>query len=99
MSPYLKLCRFLFKSRSIFSHTTKDLRDHPTILGHEERKTLVQTNEEDTDFLNTFFEACSPMSDGDDNDDVMDHFFHLYCFQEVYYVCMADDPDFKDQKV
>ena len=74
------------------------LRDHPGLIQDGDCRTFIQRNKKEADFLSNFMEACySVMEDFEALED--DHFFHLYLKDGVYYVCLGDDPDMKDQKV
>jgi hypothetical protein len=60
---------------------------------------LLQHLRDHPDF---FSEACSAAALGNDNDSANDtdsHFFHLYLKNGVYYCCLSDDADTRDQKV
>ena len=75
------------------------LRDHPDFFADGDMKTFVQRNEEDRlDFFSHFIEACSAAI-GEGTRDTVVHFFHLYFKDEVFYCCLGDDPDTRDQKV
>ena len=74
------------------------LRDHPGLIQDGDCRTFIQRNKKEADFLSNFMEACySVMEDFEALED--DHFFHLYLKDGVYFVCLGDDPDMKDQKV
>jgi len=73
------------------------LRDHPGLILEGECKTFVQRNEAENDFFSHFIEACATALGDDQFAD--EHYFHLYFKEEVYYCCLGDDPDVRDQKV
>jgi hypothetical protein len=74
------------------------LRDHPGLVKDGDCRTFIQKNQEEKDFFSNFVEACqSAMGESASTEE--DHFFHLYLKDEVYYVCLGDDPDTRDQKV
>ena len=73
------------------------LRDNPGIVHEGDRRTFRQRNvEQGLDFFSHFIEACTTAL----GEDVVDeNYFHLYYKNGVYYCCIGDDPDPKDQKV
>ncbi|GKY97467.1 hypothetical protein MPSEU_000705100 [Mayamaea pseudoterrestris] len=74
------------------------LRDHPGSIQEGECRTFIQRNQKETDFFSNFVESCySVMEDLEALRD--DHYFHLFLKDGVYYVCLGDDPDMRDQKV
>jgi hypothetical protein len=76
------------------------LKDHPGLIQDGDCRTFVHRNQKESDFFSNFVEACySVMEDSDFEAIQDDHFFHLYLKDGVYYVCLGDDPDMKDQKV
>jgi hypothetical protein len=75
------------------------LRDHPELFAESEMKTFVQRNESELDFFNHFFEACSAALGEDVGDVTPERFFHLYLMDGVFYCCLSDDHDIRDQKV
>jgi len=75
------------------------LRDHPTFFNDGDRKTFVQRNESELDFFSHFIEACSAAIGEGSEDEQQEHYFHLFFKDEVFYACLADDPDTRDQKV
>jgi hypothetical protein len=73
------------------------LRDNPQLIRDEEMKTFVHSNEEDEDdFFSDFLNVCAMQMDVSD---VEEYFFHLLLKDGVYYCCISDDPDTRDQKV
>jgi len=75
------------------------LRDHPDMLVEGEYKTLVHSNRAPDDFFSMFLESCTSAFTDDDDGSVEDYFFHLLLKNGVFYCCISDDPDFRDQKV
>ena len=76
------------------------LRDNPQFFEDGDRKTFVQRNDSERDFFSHFIEACAvAMGDETSDSEAMEHYFHLYLKDEVYYCCLGDDPDTRDQKV
>jgi hypothetical protein len=80
------------------------LRDHPAIMKEGDLKTFRHrnngTNEED--FFNQFLQACTvAISTAEEMDlgAIEEHFFHLWHQDEVFYCCLSDDRDPKEQKV
>mmetsp|Transcript_10409 Transcript_10409/g.14701 ORF Transcript_10409/g.14701 Transcript_10409/m.14701 type:complete len:270 (-) Transcript_10409:1775-2584(-) len=81
------------------------LKDNRNVVPSGKRRTFVQHTEAaarnslgydedgDFDFWN-FFEAVTGCSE-----DGLDYFFHVYCKGDVFYCCLSDDPDMKEQKV
>lgn len=74
------------------------LKDHPELVQEGEMKTFVQRNLEEVDFLSYFIESCSTAL-GEEESGVEEHWFHLLSRKGVYYCCIGDDPDIRDQKV
>ena len=78
------------------------LKDRPELIGDGERKTFIQRNEVETDFFSHFIEACAVnfnMGDDGEAGGVEEHYFHIFRTDEVFYSCLGDDPDPRDQKV
>ena len=74
------------------------LRDNPTIVEEGDLRTFVQRNaEESLDFFSNFLDAACSMALGDDAVD--ENYFHLMRKDGVYYCCISDDEDSRDQKV
>jgi hypothetical protein len=75
------------------------LKDHPEQLLEGERKTFVQRNDDaEEDFFSFFMESCSTALGGEEAW-VEEHYFHLLRIAGVFYCCIGDDADMKDQKV
>ena len=56
----------------------------------------------DDDFFGQFLQACTVavnMSDQLEMGDVQEYFFHLWSSNKVFYCCLSDDRDPKEQKV
>lgn len=83
---------------SVMVELLQHLRDHPDFFKEGDLKTFVQRNQAERDFFSHFLEACSAAL-GDDDDATADSYFHLYFTRGVYYCCLADDSDARDQKV
>lgn len=74
------------------------LRDHPELVQEGDLRTFVQRNTDDSlDFFTNFFDLACSMAMGDD--EVDENYFHLYLKDGVYYCCISDDEDSRDQKV
>ena len=77
------------------------LRDHPEIMQEGELKTFVQRNQHGNnnglDFVSYFFDSCSAALGEETYED--EHYFHLILKEGVYFCCIGDDPDLRDQKV
>jgi hypothetical protein len=73
------------------------LRDHPTLMEEGERKTFVHHNAPEVDFLSHFVEACATAMG--EEEELDEYYFHLFLKDQVYYVCLGDDADVRDQKV
>jgi len=73
------------------------LKDHPDIVKDGELKTFVHNNEEGVeDFFSEFLNVCAMNFE----DDILDeYYFHLFLKDGVFYCCISDDPDTRDQKV
>ena len=87
---------------TIMVELLQHMRDHPDFFADGDLKTFVQRNSVETDFFSHFLEACSAAALGNDNEapnDTDNHFFHLYLKNNVYYCCLSDDADTRDQKV
>lgn len=73
------------------------LKDHPDIVKDGELKTFVHNNEEGVeDFFSDFLNVCAMNFDDDFLDE---YYFHLFLKDGVFYCCISDDPDTRDQKV
>ena len=81
------------------------LRDHPAAMNEGDLKTYVHRNEKDgggDDIFSQFFQACTMnITTADDLDpgDIQEHYFHLWFHEGVFYCCLSDDADMKQQKV
>jgi hypothetical protein len=72
------------------------LKDHPDIVKDSELKTFVHNSDDADDFFSDFLNVCS-MNFG--LDEIEESYFHLYLKDGVFYCCISDDPDTRDQKV
>ena len=73
------------------------LKDNPDIVNDGELRTFVHSsNDMEDDFFSDFLNVCS-MNVGLDEMD--ESYFHLYLKDGVFYCCISDDPDTRDQKV
>jgi hypothetical protein len=91
---------------TIMIELLQHLRDHPKLFQDGDLKTFIQRNTVELDFFSHFLEACSAATIGNDVDpddsdacDTDNHYFHLYFKTGVYYCCLSDDSDTRDQKV
>jgi Synaptobrevin/Regulated-SNARE-like domain len=80
------------------------LRDHPAIMKEGDLKTFRHRNNgtSEEDFFSQFLQACTvAVSTADELDlgAVEEHFFHLWHQDEVFYCCLSDDRDPREQKV
>lgn len=73
------------------------LRDHPELLVEGEYKTFVQRNQQEEDFLSNIVQSCASVLNEEPWDE--DYYFHLLMRDGVFYCCIGDDPDIRDQKV
>ena len=74
------------------------LRDNPSLVDDGDFRTFVQRNtEESVDFFSNFLDAACAMAMGDDAVD--ENYFHLFLQDGIYYCCISDDEDSRDQKV
>jgi vesicle-associated membrane protein 7 len=74
------------------------LRDNPTLVGEGDLRTFVQRNtDESLDYFSHFLDSACAMALGEDAVD--ENYFHLYRKDDVFYCCLSDDPDARDQKV
>lgn len=76
------------------------LSKNPELFADGDMKTFVQRNddEDQLDFFSHFIEACSAAI-GEGTVETEEHYFHLYFKDELFYCCLGDDPDTRDQKV
>lgn len=80
------------------------LRDHPAIMKEGDLKTFRHRNDgsSEEDFFSQFLQACTvavTTADEMDLGAIEEHFFHLWHQDEVFYCCLSDDRDPKQQKV
>lgn len=75
------------------------LSQHPDFFQDGDRKTFVQRNDSETDFFSHFIEACAAAIGDESGEDSTEHYVHLLYKDEVFYCCLGDDPDTRDQKV
>ena len=80
------------------------LRDNPTIVKDGDLKTFVHRNEPGggDDMFSQFMQAFTVAINTADELDVgavQEHYFHLWQHGDVYYCCLSDDPDPREQKV
>jgi hypothetical protein len=82
----------------VTSSLMESLRDHPELVNEGDRKTYVQRNESQSDFISHFLESCA-VALGDQGNSVEEFYFHLFKMNGIFYCCIGDDPDTRDQKV
>lgn len=82
------------------------LRDHPAALKEGDLKTFVHRNSkggfDGDDFFSQFMQACTVSITTTDDLDlgaVQEHYFHLWYQDAVFYCCLSDNPDPREQKV
>ncbi len=82
------------------------LRDHPAAMKEGDLKTFVHRNEnggwDGDDFFSQFMQACTvniTTSDDLDLGAIQEHYFHLWYEAGVFYCCLSDNPEPKEQKV
>jgi hypothetical protein len=80
------------------------LRDHPAIMKEGDLKTFRHSNQggDEEDFFSQFIQACSVAISSTDELDpgaVEEYFFHLWHQDGVFYCCLSDDVDPREQKV
>jgi hypothetical protein len=107
----VEACDPLLKGNAalVTSMLMQHFRDHPEELASpsaafggdpDVRRTFVQRNSEAIDsfefFFSNFIEACSTALG---EDVVEENYFHFLSKNGVFYCCIGDDPDPKDQKV
>lgn len=89
----------------IFVRMLEYFRDHPDSFPENGiRKTFVQRTHDDMDdFLSFFVEACTSVLNDPvkKNPEYMDgeYYIHVSFHDGVFYSCLADDSDIRDQKV
>lgn len=80
----------------VMTQLVEHLRDHNELCEESERKTFVHRNDAENDFFSSFMDACVVVG----LPGVMEeHFFHVYRQEGVFYCCLGDEPDVRDQKV
>lgn len=86
---------------SVWLELFQHLRDHPDFFKDGDLKTFVQRNQAEMDFFSHFLEACSAVLNKDDdiNNSNPETFFHIFFNNGVFYGCLGDDSDTRDQKV
>jgi hypothetical protein len=98
----VECCDPLLKGNAalVTSMLMQHMRDHPELAPGDARQTFIQRNSNDIDsfdfFFSNFIEACSTALG---EDVVEENYFHFYSKAGVFYCCIGDDPDPKDQKV
>jgi Synaptobrevin/Regulated-SNARE-like domain len=82
------------------------LRDHPAIMKEGDLKTFRHRNDDngidEEHFFSQFLQACTvaiSTSDEMEMGAIDENFFHLWHQDEVFYCCLSDDRDPKEQKV
>lgn len=82
------------------------MRDHPNILKEGDIKTFRNTSRSSTyteeDFLSQFLQACSvaiTTADEMDLGTVEEYFFHIWHQEGIFYCCLGDDKQARQQKV
>ena len=85
------------------------MRDHPNILKEGDLKTFRNTNRHngsastsEEDFLSQFLQACSvaiTTADEMDLGSVEEYFFHIWHQKGIFYCCLGDDKEARQQKV
>jgi len=82
------------------------LRDHPTAMKEGDLKTFVHRNSagdwNGDDFFSQFMQACTvsiTTSNELELGDVQENYFHLWYQEGVFYCCLSDNADPKEQKV
>jgi hypothetical protein len=87
----------------VFVELLHHLRDHPGYCREGDLRTFVQRNDS-TDFFLHFLDACTAFGGGGDEgggeeDSGREHYFQVFLKNGIFYGCLADDPDPRDQKV
>ena len=87
------------------------LRDHPNILKEGDLKTFRNSNKasngssgcsDEGDYLSQFLQACTvaiTTAEEMDLGSIEEHFFHLWHQDGVFYCCLSDDKEARQQKV
>ena len=84
---------------SVMVELLQHLRDHPEFFQDGDLKTFVQRNQAEMDFFSHFLEACSAAIGDEDDTAAPENYFHLFFKDGVFYCCLGDDPETRDQKV
>jgi hypothetical protein len=103
------LCEFSSEALSgnapqVTAFLLEHLRDHPALVKEGDLKTFRHANPgaDQEDFFSQFLQACTvaiSTSDELNPGDVEEYFFHLWHQDEVFYCCLGDDKDPREQKV
>ena len=82
------------------------LRDNPATMSEGDLKTFVQRNSkgdwDGDDFFSQFMQACTvsiTTAEELDAGALQEHFFHLWYDAGVFYCCLSDNPQPREQKV
>mmetsp|Transcript_17029 Transcript_17029/g.42547 ORF Transcript_17029/g.42547 Transcript_17029/m.42547 type:complete len:274 (-) Transcript_17029:2110-2931(-) len=80
------------------------MRDHPSVLKEGQLKTFRQRNDgqSEEDFLSQFLQACSvavTTAEEMDLGSIEEYFFHIWHQQGIFYCCLGDDKDAREQKI
>jgi hypothetical protein len=84
---------------AVWAELLQHLRDHPEFFQDGDLKTFIQRNQAEMDFFSNFLEACSAALSDSEKDSGPENYFHLYFKDGVFYGCLGDDADVRDQKV
>lgn len=80
------------------------LIDHRDELTEGTRKTFIHQNPVERDYLSYFIDSCASaigeVAPHEDSDlTASEYYFHLLVRKDLYFCCLGDDPDTRDQKV
>ena len=78
------------------------LRDNPTTVNEGDLKTFVHRNGESEDFFSQITQAFTvnfQTAEDIDLGSIEEHYFHFISFEGVFYCCLSDDSNDKEQKV
>lgn len=76
----------------------KHLSDNPNqYIQDGEKKTFVYSEEDEDDFFSDFMNVCAMKMDV--SDILEEYYFHLFCKDGIFFLCISDDPDTRNQKV
>lgn len=77
------------------------LRDAPHFAPEGEPKTFSQRNEEEShDFFADLINSCTGgLYVAMDGATTSNHFFHVWLKDGIYYSCLSDDEDYREQQV